>query len=1315
MNAFQTSGALSELPRTVVSHLNQLQKALDSGSKDTKHLASETLAVLKRGDTKQHVQGRGHRGEQERAHADLAILQMLLSQFCEEIPEGKPCLTDAYCEDNNFCTTETCEDGYCKYKNVTECDFGCESDEECQGEDSCTTDTCVDGVCSRLYCDICECQYDSHCDDSNPCTEDVCSFGMCMAINHCVGDDSGPPLDDDSSPRDDDSQTPPNDDDDNEPKTPSPSFQWVNVGPCRCPGIQTQEERCVAGGCPGLPPMEREVVCTPEEACVCMENSDCNDLDPCTENKCHYGKCTYPVVPDCDCAAVGKFMCTGVGCVLDCAMYCDDKFTDTPQAMCTASDSTTINVPFHSPRLRPISAEYPKGGNTGSSRPFEEAFSEYEPVEMEAFSEAFSEGDSADSLLHLPRENIRDMSPEDQQFALAEEYALEVIHYSHKACSYSGPNFHEFVPDRVYGCPSRAPLGWNEPCGEGYHICKTDVEVQKLGLTRDACHVQSTDSSFWATLENLGPSCDVGSSFPGGGPYFMGCGTSEFDRSGNTDCEVLQFGDTSGKRYPRRFTTTSSQEGVMCCKDDSPKAAKCPRMWCEEISDWVDNCCECRGTHPAASPHFLRNEESCYCYAPEIPNRRSEDVRDDDDYFEWLNPHEDYPEYVFPYYWDGPGGDWIYGDLPDMNPMRQLATWLRDNKEHGTQLANEMFSVMFDEATAGNPMFDGTFNSHGGNVDPDDGLPGLQGPFDRMQYCGFTVFVPTDKGFEKRIPTEYRNYGYMSLMSAQHIVWSGALDQDELAEQSFANNAFYAEEYRFIDGLDLDDDDDSWSNGGIQYRRGDDDSSPAFPGWGPENNVDFDDYDFWHQFSPGPVEPFAPLPLWPGENWFAKPMVGLDYPIGEGSLLDDSYHGYDSPLRSALEKLAYYYFGDFYGHIPTALGSIGFSTQTGEPRILSPEYAFLSVETITQVVDSSTFLANINGIVYNDMDEEPQIDWDVTDFYTCFMVGEWSGDDDTTPPARVCPGWFGPGLNGYRGSLDRPADDDSFGYDYLEWSWWFQWEDWLSKGGGPRKSSAQKPWINYDGVLEGESPVRPKFGAPRILKTIEYGDGLVIHVIDEAMVPPVCPTGILQWMQYAMWTLTPPGPAPRLPGPPDYMASVAYTTRYDYTALGEQIRGFDGVRWGWLANLFPKQCHYPTLPCDDTVQCPTVSTSPEVGQAYCVGRQADYEMPPEPKMFGTVMLDSFWRPWEGTQHWTRWWGPGPVQIPRSDWSMVSGFLDDDGVEHYDDWDDDGMRFSPHDSFYPDDDGLVTHTSKLFYPFQHASYCVLAPLRDFAQD
>ena len=77
------------------------------------------------------------------------------------------CKVNVDCDDQNPCTTDTCQLAHCSYTtNTTAC---------ADDKDPCTADVCAVGVCTHPDNKTCACKLDSQCQDNNVCTDNHCN------------------------------------------------------------------------------------------------------------------------------------------------------------------------------------------------------------------------------------------------------------------------------------------------------------------------------------------------------------------------------------------------------------------------------------------------------------------------------------------------------------------------------------------------------------------------------------------------------------------------------------------------------------------------------------------------------------------------------------------------------------------------------------------------------------------------------------------------------------------------------------------------------------------------------------------------------------------------------------------------------------------------------------------------------------------------------------------------------------------------------------------------------------------------------------
>jgi len=205
------------------------------------------------------------------------------------------------CNDNDICTTDSCSGGNCVFApNTLSCNDNdpCTTGDACSGGScagaqkdcsdgiSCTTDSCIEGSCAHdasscgcaqsgdcpeitcksASCAANSCQYTDttgSCDDGNACTEnDVCSLGSCVG-SEVSCDDSNICTDDSCD-------------------SVLGCVFTNNVAGCDDSNACTESDYCMNGACT-----------SGEYTCACLEDSDCNDQNPCTSEVCSLGSCVY--------------------------------------------------------------------------------------------------------------------------------------------------------------------------------------------------------------------------------------------------------------------------------------------------------------------------------------------------------------------------------------------------------------------------------------------------------------------------------------------------------------------------------------------------------------------------------------------------------------------------------------------------------------------------------------------------------------------------------------------------------------------------------------------------------------------------------------------------------------------------------------------------------------------------------------------------------------------------------------------------------------------------------------------------------------
>ncbi|MEK6675241.1 MAG: hypothetical protein AABZ47_06250 [Planctomycetota bacterium] len=242
------------------------------------------------------------------------------------------CFVNAECNDNNICTTDTCNaTGLCvNANNTVPCNDGlfCTLTDVC-GNGSCvgsgnrcpgqqcneTTDTCVD------------CSANADCNDNNPCTNDVCQSGTCINSPNtvpcndglfctsndtcsggvCVGGAnpcSSNLTCDETNDRcvecfvNADCQESP----DNICTTDTCSAQGLcvhtnNTVTCNDGLFCTLTDRCTGGACVGSGARcsTAQFCLEDQDQCVqCRDANDCEDGNVCSQDVCENGSCVFP-------------------------------------------------------------------------------------------------------------------------------------------------------------------------------------------------------------------------------------------------------------------------------------------------------------------------------------------------------------------------------------------------------------------------------------------------------------------------------------------------------------------------------------------------------------------------------------------------------------------------------------------------------------------------------------------------------------------------------------------------------------------------------------------------------------------------------------------------------------------------------------------------------------------------------------------------------------------------------------------------------------------------------------------------------------
>lgn len=229
------------------------------------------------------------------------------------------CKADANCDDGNACTQDACENGTCVNQSIDGC-VQCQADGSCGGvatgcygnslmvvDNHCNTlGYCLaNSIVCEFGCDIpigCkdECENNGNCDDGNVCTKDVCAEGKCSHEDKCLYGEYEDKL---ACKMDADCVG-----------TEFGNYCVATVGEmglCQpCLQKLTGDVGCAEGevchwGLATISAGESEYFVSTYTCSECTLDSQCNDGNACTEDKCDYfGQCENTFVKGCEvCAA----------------------------------------------------------------------------------------------------------------------------------------------------------------------------------------------------------------------------------------------------------------------------------------------------------------------------------------------------------------------------------------------------------------------------------------------------------------------------------------------------------------------------------------------------------------------------------------------------------------------------------------------------------------------------------------------------------------------------------------------------------------------------------------------------------------------------------------------------------------------------------------------------------------------------------------------------------------------------------------------------------------------------------------------------
>lgn len=240
------------------------------------------------------------------------------------------CTSNSDCDDNNACTTDTCNsDGTCS-QSTPSCDDGnpcttdsCDPAVGCtttnnnlgctDDNNSCTADICNGGSCTHPDNGTCTggCTSNSQCDDSDACTVDTCNVGTGVCSNDTLDCNDGNSCTSDSC----------------NPSTGCVNTSLSTGAPCADDGDVCTTDVCDGSGS-----------CTHPDSgvCECNTNADCDDSDSCTDDACSGHLCSHTPNSSCSGGTGGG----GGGGGGPCDGICGPATTHTSQSFTSGSLGT---------------------------------------------------------------------------------------------------------------------------------------------------------------------------------------------------------------------------------------------------------------------------------------------------------------------------------------------------------------------------------------------------------------------------------------------------------------------------------------------------------------------------------------------------------------------------------------------------------------------------------------------------------------------------------------------------------------------------------------------------------------------------------------------------------------------------------------------------------------------------------------------------------------------------------------------------------------------------------------------------------------
>ena len=267
--------------------------------------------------------------------------------LCENKEIGDCCKTVLDCDDDDFCTVDSCDtsgpSGKCVHAKTPEC---CHDNPDCDDGKYCTGDSCnvATNTCKHLQSDPNCCDFVADCDDGKFCTAANCVNHSCF-----YGPDKFKPNCCEQNSECNDANPCTNDTCD----TGAKQCKFVDGGDVTCCNSPSD---CDDGDCATLDFCDAANTCAhKKDVTKCAGNIDCDDGDPCTIDKCDNsgacGLCTHEVDPKCcvdalqcnDSKACTQDLCKNNLCEYAAVENCCESDED---ALVTCDDNSACTIDY---------------------------------------------------------------------------------------------------------------------------------------------------------------------------------------------------------------------------------------------------------------------------------------------------------------------------------------------------------------------------------------------------------------------------------------------------------------------------------------------------------------------------------------------------------------------------------------------------------------------------------------------------------------------------------------------------------------------------------------------------------------------------------------------------------------------------------------------------------------------------------------------------------------------------------------------------------------------------------------------------------